>query len=154
MIYFNQSQKRILLAGKFKIQIWSNFRPRQRLFVAVYQAKIFRIHVSMVCRLFSSHAGQIWRGVTGPIGYHHSNPFFPNFFPTHNELKRGETMHCLPQRLKSMFFEIFFEWRVSERGPRPGVKKKFLKMLILVFEVIVQPPKHTFEIGIFPRFSN
>ena len=66
MIYFNQSQKRILLAGKFKIQIWSKFRPRQRLFVGVYQAKTFRIHVSMVCRLFSSHAGQIWGGVTGP----------------------------------------------------------------------------------------
>ena len=32
----------------------------------------------------------------------------------------------------------------------PGVRKKFQKTLIfLVFEVIVQPPKHTFEIGIF-----
>ena len=28
-------------------------------------------------------------------------------------------------------------------------KKIFQKMLILVFEVIMQPPKHTFEIGIF-----
>ena len=40
----------------------------------------------------------------------------------------------LPQRLKSTFFE----------------KKNKKKTLILVFEVIVQPPnKHTFEIGIF-----
>ena len=32
------------------------------------------------------------------------------------------------------------------------VKNFFQKKLILVFEVIVQPPKHTFEIGIFlPR---
>ena len=33
-----------------------------------------------------------------------------------------------------------------------GVKKKFQKPLILVFEVIVQPPKHTFENGIFFTF--
>ena len=31
----------------------------------------------------------------------------------------------------------------------PGVKKKFQTTLILVFVVIVQPPKHTFEIGGF-----
>ena len=38
----------------------------------------------------------------------------------------------------------------------PGVKKFFQKTLILVFEVIVQPPpKHPFEIGIFfPHFSS
>ena len=40
---------------------------------------------------------------------------------------------------------------VARRGP--GVKKKFQKTLILVFEVIMQrqTPKHTFEIGIFFR---
>ena len=31
------------------------------------------------------------------------------------------------------------------------MKKKFQQMLILVFEVIMQPPKQTFEIGIFFR---
>ena len=31
----------------------------------------------------------------------------------------------------------------------PEVKKKFEKTLILVFEVIVQPLKHTFEIALF-----
>ena len=29
--------------------------------------------------------------------------------------------------------------------------KFFQKMLILIFEVIMQPPKHTFEIGFFFR---
>ena len=29
----------------------------------------------------------------------------------------------------------------------------FFKTLILAFEVIVQPPKHTFEIGFFPHFE-
>ena len=37
---------------------------------------------------------------------------------------------------------------------RPGVKKKFQKTFILAFDVIVQPPKHTFEIALFPRFSS
>ena len=46
----------------------------------------------------------------------------------------------------------FFRLEGSRR--RPGVNKKFQKTLILVFEVIVQPPKHTFEIGFFfLRFS-
>ena len=38
-------------------------------------------------------------------------------------------------------------------GPRrrPGAKEKIQKMLILVFGVIMQPPKYTFEIGIFFR---
>ena len=36
-------------------------------------------------------------------------------------------------------------------GPQSesGVKKKNSKTLILVFEVIMQPPKHTIEIGFF-----
>ena len=37
---------------------------------------------------------------------------------------------------------------------RLGVKKNFQKTLILVFEIITQPPKHTFEIRIFSRFSS
>ena len=41
-------------------------------------------------------------------------------------------MHCLPQRLKSTFFEIFSS-EGSQRRHR--VKKKFQKTLILFFEV-------------------
>ena len=63
-------------------------------------------------------------------------------------------MHCLPQRLKSTFFEKNLN-RAS--GPEETsrvivvlmVSKNFKKTLMLAFEVIVQPPKHTFEIGIF-----
>ena len=44
------------------------------------------------------------------------------------------TKHLLPQRLKSTFFENFWNF--------------FSKNMILVFEVIVQPPKSTFKIGI------
>ena len=42
-------------------------------------------------------------------------------------------------------------WVELVPAPRSGprVKKKFQKTLILAFEVILQPPKHTFEIGIF-----
>ena len=54
----------------------------------------------------------------------------------------GRTIHCLPQRLKSTFFEIFPSGGYPRR--RPGVKKKFQKTLILVFEVIVQPVKTHF----------
>ena len=36
----------------------------------------------------------------------------------------------------------------------PQVKKNFQKTLILAFEVILQPPKHTFEIGIFYNLSH
>ena len=60
-------------------------------------------------------------------------------------------MDCLPQSLKSTFFEFFWsggypKWTQSE--------EKIQKMLILFFEVIVQPPKHVFEIEIFSRFSS
>ena len=47
----------------------------------------------------------------------------------------------------NVFLKIFRMDQGLQRGP--GVKKKFQKMLIFVFEVIVQQPKHTFEIGIF-----
>ena len=40
-----------------------------------------------------------------------------------------------------------FEWRVPEGDPYWRIF--FKKTLILVFEVIVQPPKHTYEIGFF-----
>ena len=40
-------------------------------------------------------------------------------------------------------FWNFFKWKVSKGDPDSGVKKKFNKTLILVFEVIVQPLKHT-----------
>ena len=56
------------------------------------------------------------------------------------------TMHCLPQGLKSTFFEIFSNG-AAPKGP--AELKKIQKMLILAFEVIVQLPKQTFEIGIF-----
>ena len=53
-------------------------------------------------------------------------------------------MHCLPSRLKSTFFEkISSGGSLKRRGP--GVKKKFQKTFILVFEVIVQPTKHIFN---------
>ena len=47
------------------------------------------------------------------------------------------TVQCLPQRLKSMFFEIFSIWA-------SGVKKRFQRTFILVFEVIEQPAKTHF----------
>ena len=56
-------------------------------------------------------------------------------------------MRCLAQRLKSMFFEKKILVEDLQRGHR--VKKKIQKTLILVFEVIVQPPKNTFKIGFF-----
>ena len=48
------------------------------------------------------------------------------------------TMHCLPQGLKSTFFEIF-----SSGGSPKGTwsEENFQKTLILVFELIVQQPK-------------
>ena len=55
----------------------------------------------------------------------------------------------LPQRLKSTVFEIF-----SHSGGSFGaapLEKKIQKSLILVFEVIVQSPKHTFQITLFSR---
>ena len=58
-----------------------------------------------------------------------------------------DTMHCLPQRLKKRHFLKKFWVKDSRR--RSGVKKKLQKMLTSVFEVIVPPPKHTFEIGVF-----
>ena len=48
---------------------------------------------------------------------------------------RAGRMHCLPQRLKSTFFEIFSN-RECPKGTRS--EKKFRTTLILVFEVIVQ----------------
>ena len=52
----------------------------------------------------------------------------------------------LHQRLKSTFFEIFFSLQVSFGTLH---SKNFKKTLILVFEVIMQSTKHTFEIGTF-----
>ena len=56
----------------------------------------------------------------------------------------------LPQRLKSTIFEFFFREEQPRRSHRN--EKKFQKQLILVFEVIVQPPKHTFQITLFSEF--
>ena len=65
--------------------------------------------------------------------------------------------HCervvayLPQRVKSTFFEkIFFTPGLLWAGTLHT--KNFQKTLIYVFEVIVQLPKHTFEIRIFFHF--
>ena len=74
----------------------------------------------------------------------------------HNELNREKIFQFqmgvwvvarLPQTLKSTFFEK----DSSEGSPKRTWSKEifFKKILILVFEVIVQPPKHTFVIGIF-----
>ena len=57
----------------------------------------------------------------------------------------------LPQRRKSTLLDIFF---FTYLGNPPLDEINFKKPLILVFEVVVQPSKHTFEIGIFPRFSS
>ena len=46
-------------------------------------------------------------------------------------------MHCLPQRLKTTFFEIFSSGG-SPKARETGVKKKYQKTLILVFQVIEQ----------------
>ena len=60
----------------------------------------------------------------------------------HNELKRRNKSifagqcHSLPQRLSAMFFE-FFSNGASPMGTRS--EEKIQKMLILVFEVIMQP---------------
>ena len=48
-------------------------------------------------------------------------------------------MHCLPQRLKSMFFEKISSGVSLQKG-LGGVKKKFQKTLILVVDVIVELP--------------
>ena len=58
-------------------------------------------------------------------------------------------MHCLPQT----FFETFSSGG-SDPGEEvdPGSEEKIQELLILAFEVIVQPPKHTLEIGIFFAF--
>ena len=48
-------------------------------------------------------------------------------------------MHCLPQRLKSTLFEIFSNGTAPKELAES--EKKFHTTLILVFEVIVQPPK-------------
>ena len=46
-------------------------------------------------------------------------------------------------------------FRVESSLRGPGVKKEFHKMLILVFEVIVQSaPKHTYEIGFFSHLGH
>ena len=61
---------------------------------------------------------------------------------TRKKIHSGRTiMHCLSQRIKSTFFEKFLSGGFS-KGTR--IEEIFFqKMLILVFEVIVQLPKHT-----------
>ena len=49
-------------------------------------------------------------------------------------------------KAKINVFSSFFQGR--QKGPEVKLKKK---SLILVFEVIIQSPKHIFEIGIFFR---
>ena len=52
-------------------------------------------------------------------------------------------MHCLPHWLKSTLFEIFSNGAVAVRRGQWS-EKKFQTKLILVFEVILQPPKTHF----------
>ena len=56
-----------------------------------------------------------------------------------------------PQRLKSTFFEKYLNG-----DPQRDLRSEeiFSKMLILVFEVIVQPPDHTFQITFFTTFRS
>ena len=63
-----------------------------------------------------------------------------------------ETMHYLPQRLKLKVFFLNFSNRAAPIEGDSGVMKKFQKTLILAFELVVQPPKHTFEIAFFYQF--
>ena len=70
----------------------------------------------------------------------------------HNELKHRKMSilaagQYLPQRLKSTLFEIF------SSGGLPKGEEKFQRTLIFVFEVIMQPSKHAFEIVIFFVFD-
>ena len=56
-------------------------------------------------------------------------------------------MHCLPWLLKSMFFEKI----LNEGAPKvpAGRWKNFKKALLLAFKVLMEPPKHTFELVLF-----
>ena len=71
----------------------------------------------------------------------------------HNEVKRGKKVHfgrtmlCLPQRLKSTFFDIFPSG-VFPKGTQS--EEKISKNVD--FSLFEEPPKHTFEIGIFSIF--
>ena len=57
----------------------------------------------------------------------------------------GKTTYCLPQWLKSLFFEKKFKWSIPEGDQEYNIhEEKIKKTLILVFEVIMQPPKYTF----------
>ena len=58
---------------------------------------------------------------------------------------------CLPHRLNSTFFEIFSNGVSPNRGQWSDEKISKIS-LILAFEVIMQPPKHTFEIALFSKF--
>ena len=50
---------------------------------------------------------------------------------------------------------VFLKKNSSEGSPKDTLsEEKISKMLILVFEVIMQSPKYTFEIGFFSRFSS
>ena len=58
------------------------------------------------------------------------------------------THYCLPQKLKSTFLKFF------KMDRRCQSEKKIEKTLILAFvEVIVQPPKRTFDSAFFSNFK-
>ena len=87
------------------------------------------------------------------LGYDFKALFFSIWAILHNELKHGKSPFWQDNALFASKAKInvllkLFRVKGSLRGP--GVKKEFHKMLILVFEVIVQSaPKHTYEIGFF-----
>ena len=62
-------------------------------------------------------------------------------------------MYCLLQSLKSTFLRTFSECSGLEVEGTYWVKKKFQKMLILVFEVIMKPLLQTLFIVLFFHFS-
>ena len=66
---------------------------------------------------------------------------------TRKKVHFGRTMYCLPQRLKSMCFDIFSSGGSWKRGH--GVKKIFQKTLILVFEA---KNALSFQNGLFSVF--
>ena len=62
-----------------------------------------------------------------------------------------EKLHCFPQKPKSTVFDTFFIR--AAQGGISRVKAKFKKkLLILAFEVIMQPLVHTLFIAIFFLF--
>ena len=128
---------------------WSNFFQGQ--FGSSFRYSRVENGICCAARATKSHVKQTFgKSISG------TNFYFRFCVRPHNELKYGrksinwqDNAQFASKAEINIFWKIF-EWRVSEG--EPVWMKKFQKTLILVFEVIVRPPKHTFEIGFFSRF--